>query len=82
MNLRQLVEVLNEWVTQTEIQLVTNHADQFIVASSSKISTTPMPQEINWQIDLAAYAATWLMQQPTKPFEALTTSIYDFLTKA
>jgi hypothetical protein len=138
MNLRQLVEVLNEWLEQTEIQLLTNHADQFVAASNNKISTTPMPSSAqqahadvvqgtgeqqtepymkygegaaqpvtpqsaastsgaagsasrqagavrllgNWQIELAAYAAVWLMQQPTKPFEALATSIYDFMTKA
>lgn len=80
MNLRQLVEVLNEWLQQTNISLITNHAGQFVAIAKNKVSTTPMPQESNWQIELAAYAATWWLQQPNKPFEALTTSIFDYIS--
>jgi hypothetical protein len=79
MNLRQLVEVLSEWTRETNISLVTTHAEQFVIAAENKISTTPMPEESNWQVELAAYASVWLMQQPNKPFEVLTTSIFDYL---
>jgi hypothetical protein len=78
MNLHQLVEVLNKWTTETSISLITNHADQFVVAAEGKVSTTPMPVESNWQIELTASAAVWLMQQP-KPFEVLTTSVFDYI---
>jgi hypothetical protein len=79
MNLRQLIEVLNEWLSETNISLITNHADQFVAAAENKISTTPIPEDSNWQIDLAAYVAVWRMQQSNKPFEALTTAIYDYV---
>jgi hypothetical protein len=81
MNLRQLVEVLNEWTSQFPIQLITNFANQFIAAADDKVSTTPMSEESNWQTELASYAATWLMQQPAKPFKALTTAVFDYLKK-
>jgi NAD(P)H-hydrate repair Nnr-like enzyme with NAD(P)H-hydrate dehydratase domain len=55
MNLRQFIEVLNEWVNHTQVQLITNHAEQFIAAANKKISTTPMVKESNWQVELAAY---------------------------
>jgi hypothetical protein len=80
MNLRQLVEVLQEWMAQTKISLITNHADQFVVATQGKISTTPMPQDLNWQTELAAFASIWLMQQPNKSFEAVTTAIFDYIS--
>lgn len=75
MNLHQLVEVLAAW----NANLITNHAEQFVVASAGQVSTTPMPAESNWQIDLAAYAAVWWLQNPTKNFEAMTTSVFDYL---
>jgi NAD(P)H-hydrate repair Nnr-like enzyme with NAD(P)H-hydrate dehydratase domain len=81
MNLHQLVEILNEWTNQFPIQLITNHADQFIAAADGKVSTTPISEESNWQVELAAYTATWLIQQPTKPFKALTTAVFDYLKK-
>jgi hypothetical protein len=75
MNLRQLVELMNDWTAKTLIRVITNHADQFIAASDGKVSTTPMNKGQSWQVELGAYASVWLMQQPTKPFEALTTAV-------
>jgi hypothetical protein len=75
MNMHQLVEVLQDW----KINLITNHAEQFVAsAKEGKVSTTKMLEESNWQIELGAYAATWWLQQPQKTFEALTTAIFDY----
>ncbi len=79
MNLHQMVEVLADWSKQTKIQIITNYAEQFVVASSGQVSTTPMPKKSNWQIELAAYASVWWLQQPAKPFEALITAVFDYL---
>lgn len=79
MDLRQAVEVLNEWSIETPAQIISNHADQFIFSSEGHASTTPMQEALNWQVELAAYAATWWMQQPGKSFAAVTTAIYDFI---
>jgi NAD(P)H-hydrate repair Nnr-like enzyme with NAD(P)H-hydrate dehydratase domain len=73
MNMHQLVEVLQEW----KINLITNHAEMFVVSTAdSRVSTTKMPEDSNWQIELAAFASVWWLQQPKKTFEAITTAIY------
>jgi len=75
MNLHQLVDVLLDW----KINLITAHGEQFVVSSTGKVSTTPTENGTNWQIELAAYAAVWWLQQPKKPFEALTTAVFDYI---
>jgi len=77
MNMHQLVEILQEW----KINLITNHADMFVAATADgKVSTSKMSQDLNWQVELPAYAATWWLQQSAKTFEALTTAIYCYET--
>lgn len=75
MNLHQLVEILSGWNTN----LITNHAEQFVVTVQGKISTTPIPAESNWQVELAAYAAVWWLQNPGKSFKSMTTAVFDYL---
>jgi hypothetical protein len=78
MHMHQLVDVLQGW----KINLITNHAGQFVVsAKEGKVSTTKMPEDSNWQIELGAYAAVWWLQQPQKPFEAFTTAVFDYPRK-
>lgn len=78
MSLHELVTVLADWTNSTPASFITKHADSLVVASGGKVSTTPQKEESNWQVDLAAYAGVWWLQQPTKNFEALTTGIVDF----
>lgn len=81
MMLADLVETLHDWITGNPGRIITKHADNFIVASGGQVSTTPSPEESNWQIELAAYAIVWWLQQPKKSFEALTTAIYEYSAK-
>ncbi len=75
MSLLELVDLLSSWKTNA----ITKHADNFVAASGGQVSTTPSKKEQNWQIELAAYAAVWWLQNPTKPFEALTTAVYNYV---
>jgi hypothetical protein len=76
MNMHQLVEVLQDWKTN----LITSHADMFVAATKEgKVSTTKMPEDSNWQVELAAYASVWWFQHPQKSFESLTTAIFDYI---
>lgn len=77
MNLHELVKLLGEWGTN----VITKHADSFVAACGKRVSTTPSKKEQNWQTELAAYASVWLIQQPQKPFEALTTAVFEYLKK-
>lgn len=78
MMLTDLVETLHDWTTGNPGQIITKHADNFIVATGGQVSTTPSPEESNWQIELAAYASVWWLQNPKKPFEAMTTAVYEY----
>lgn len=78
MNLHELVTVLSDWSNMVPASFVTKHADSIIVARGGKASTTPYTQELDWQVKLGAYSSVWQIQQPLKPFEALTTAVYSF----
>ncbi|MBI2592165.1 hypothetical protein HYW36_01680 [Candidatus Saccharibacteria bacterium] len=80
MMLAELVEILHDWTTGNPGGIITRQADNFIVASGGQISTTPALRESNWQIELAAYASVWWSQQPQKPFEAISTAIYCYVS--
>ncbi len=75
MMLSDLVELLHDWTTGNPGLIITMHADHLIVASDGQVSTTPSVKNDNWQIELAAYASVWWLQNPQKPFEAITTAI-------
>lgn len=74
MNLSELVQLLSDW----RANIITLHANNFIVAADGKVSTTPVKEESNWQVELAAYASVWWLQQSDKIFEALTSAVYDY----
>lgn len=71
----KVVEQVSDWVRQTNLAAVTVHSDQIIAAHADQISTTPHKID-SPDGNLAAYASVWCLQQPEKPFEALTTAIY------
>jgi len=79
MMLADLVQLLHDWTTGNPWAIITKQAGNFIAASGGQVSTTPAPQESNWQVELAAHASVWWLQQPSKTFEALSTAIYDYI---
>lgn len=81
MNLHELVTVLADWSNSAPTLFVTNHADNFVVASGGKVSTTTFKKDGGWQVELAAYVSVWTIQNPLRTFEALTTAIFDYLNK-
>jgi hypothetical protein len=79
MNLLELVTVLSEWTSSWPSSFITMHADNFIVASGGEVSTTPAKSKDSWQIELAAYAGVWYVQNTAKPFQALSCAVYSYL---
>lgn len=73
--LTDLIVLLRDWTTGNPGQIITKHSDNLIVASGGQVSTTPSDKNDNWQIELSACASVWWLQQPQKPFEAITTAI-------
>jgi len=78
MNLQELVSVLADWTNSAPAASLTKHSDNLVCAYGGKVSTTPHKKDTNWQVELAAYAAVWQLQNPTKIFEALSSAIYEY----
>jgi len=77
MDLLHLVDILHDFTKQFPIGVITRHLDQTFVAIGGRVSTTPSKddKEDLWRVKTAAHASVWLIQNPAKPFEALTASI-------
>jgi ADP-dependent NAD(P)H-hydrate dehydratase / NAD(P)H-hydrate epimerase len=76
MDLLHLSEWLHDFTARYPIRIITKHHDQILVAVDGKISTTKItPDKPTWRLETASYASVWWMQNPSKPFEALSTSI-------
>lgn len=73
MGIVQLVEALVDFNKLHAAHLVVAHDQTVAVAVDGRISTTSVAEQSITQ--LASSAATWWLQTPTKPYEALTTSL-------
>ncbi|HSX35250.1 MAG TPA: hypothetical protein VLF62_06425 [Candidatus Saccharimonadales bacterium] len=76
MDLLRLTEWLHDFTSQYQPYIIVKHLDTLFVAAHGQVSTTRLtePRQI-WRIAAASNAAVWWLQNPTKPFEALTTSV-------
>lgn len=76
MDLLQMVEALHVLSQSSQCNYVTKHLGTVLAAAQGRVSTTKLkePRPI-WRVTTAAYAAVWWLQNPAKPFEAITTSI-------
>lgn len=89
MDLLKLTDTLHELTEAYPTGIITSHLDTIFVSVNGQVSTTPAvslseattgqakPSEGSpaWRIKTASRAAVWWLQNPNKPFEALTTSI-------
>ncbi len=76
MSLMKLVEVLHELTDLYPANIIVKHLDQIAVAANGGVSTTRLKENKEiWRVQTAAAASVWWLQNPTKTFEALTTSI-------
>lgn len=71
-DLAQVVSHLGPWTKSIKLEVITEHSSQIVTAASGQVSTTPGKLDS----DLAAYTSVWRLQQPEKPFEALTTAVF------
>ncbi len=74
----KLIEHLHEFTIRFAPEIIIKHIDTLFVAMKGEISTTTTKvDEQLWRVPTAAAAAVWRLQNPSKPFEALTTSVID-----
>lgn len=76
MDLLHLVAALHLFTERYATNIVVKHLANMFVAVDGQVSTTKLAkdQEI-WRVPTAASAAVWWLQNPSKPFEALTTAV-------
>lgn len=78
MDLIRLVEALHELTLTYPVNIIVKHLANVIVASGGQVSTTKLESEKEiWRVATAGHAAVWWLQNPNKPFEALTTAVYE-----
>lgn len=70
----QLAETLHEYTSEHACGIVTLHNNLLFVAVAGKVSTTSCDKDI-WRVETAARATVFWLQNPTKQFEAVTTSL-------
>lgn len=77
MGLVQLAEALHEFTKRFSLTIITRHQGQYVVARDGQVSSTKVPDEKPlWRLATASAASVWWLQNPSKPFEALTTAVY------
>lgn len=76
MDIVRFVEGLHLFTLQHQAGIVTRFADRLFVTVEGQVADTPTTlSHDTWQTITAAHAAVWWMQNPSKPFAALTSSL-------
>jgi hypothetical protein len=76
MDLLRLVEALHVFTQLHPAAIIVKHLGNIFVAADGRVSSTKLAQEMPiWRLKTAAHATTWRLQNPGKPFEAITTSL-------
>lgn len=72
----RFVEWLHDFTEQFEVHIIVKHLDTMFVAIAGQVSSTPAGEGLSaWRVRTASSAITWWLQNPSKPLEALTTSL-------
>ena len=76
MDFLRLIETLHEFTKLHRAAVIVKHLETIFVAAQGSISSTKLdPDQDIWRVKTAAQASVWWLQNPSKPFEALTTAI-------
>ncbi|HEY1064393.1 MAG TPA: hypothetical protein VGE30_03835 [Candidatus Saccharimonadales bacterium] len=76
MGLLPAVDALHELTSTYPIAVITRYGDNILIAATGQVSSTPCKVDDRiWRLKKAASASVWWLQNPSKTFEALTTSV-------
>lgn len=76
MDFLRLIDALHVFTNQHPTVIITKHLQNIFVAYNGQVSTTKLEEDIEiWRVQTAAHAAVWWLQNPSKTFEALSTSL-------
>lgn len=68
----QQIETLHKLTAENPVSIAINLGTQSVVSVNGQVSTTPDTKKL---LEMASLASVWWLQNPTKTFEALTTSL-------
>jgi ADP-dependent NAD(P)H-hydrate dehydratase / NAD(P)H-hydrate epimerase len=73
----KFVETLHEFSSRYHNHVIVRNQQHTYIASGGMICTTPhdSSSDNTWQVDIAAHASVWWMQNPSKPYAAFCSSI-------
>lgn len=76
MGMVMLAQALHSFTDKHSFNIITKELDSIVVGSKGRVSSTKLKedQEI-WRVKTSAKMAVFWMQNPAKPFEAMTTSL-------
>jgi hypothetical protein len=73
MDFLHIIEALHNFSLEHGQQIILEHLDTIFIVVDGQVSTTK-GSKITGSVALAAHAATWWLQNPTRSFEALTSA--------
>lgn len=77
MTAAQLADLLHQLTSKFIANIIVMHNELVFVASKGKVSTTKLNETEIWRVKTASNAAVWWLQNPAKPFEAITSSLVE-----
>ena len=76
MDFLRLVDALHELTDKYQAGIIIKHLQTIFVALNGEVSTTKLDEDLEtWRVATATRAAVWWLQNPGKPFEAMTASL-------
>jgi hypothetical protein len=76
MDMLRFVDALHQFTEEHTVNIIVQHLDTLFVAAGGQVSSTRLAAEQPvWRVRTAAAAATWWLQNPSKTYDALTTSL-------
>jgi hypothetical protein len=82
MDLPRLVDWLHAFTEQFAPHIIVKHLTQLFVAVNGEVSSTKLAPDMPiWRLKTATHSAVWWVQNPGKPFEALTAAALQSIPK-
>ena len=75
MDFLHIIDTLHEFTKNHPANIILEHNQTIFVAINGQLSTTKQGKEADHTTKVAAHASVWWLQNPSKPFESITTSI-------
>lgn len=76
MGMLLLVQALHDFTLRYPVMIITREQNQIVIAYQGRVSTTKTANDAElWQVETAAKASVFWMQNKNRPFEAVTSSL-------